>query len=85
MYWNELKIEVIPVDSSNVSGIGYDTESQTLAIEMLDNHLYYYLDVPIEHYNGLLNCKNAGRWEISSIGSYLHRNLKGSYRYVRIR
>jgi hypothetical protein len=80
-----IEIDLIPVESSNVSGIGFNPESEILAIEMNDGHLYYYLDVPIKHYNGLLQCSKNIPGTITSIGSYLHRNIKGHYRYIQMR
>ena len=82
---DEIKVDMISVKSSNVARIGYSESAIILAIEMLDGNLYYYLDVPIEHYNELLHCNDSIPGKIKSIGSYLHRNIKGKYRYIRIK
>jgi hypothetical protein len=73
---DEIKVDMVSVESSNVAYIGYNTEAVILAIQMINGSLYYYLDVPIVVYEELLKSK--------IIGSYLCRNIKGKYRYVRI-
>ncbi len=69
-------VEMIPVASSNVDSIGYDENLQTLYIRFLNGSTYIYKGVPIMEFEGL---KNA-----SSVGSYLHRNIKNLYPYERI-
>jgi len=68
--------EMIPVVSSNIQSIGYDEESETLYVQFLNGSLYEYKNVPLMEFEQL---KNA-----SSIGSYMHRNIKGAYPYMRI-
>jgi len=68
--------EMIMVSSSNVSRIGYDDSTQTLYVEFHSGSMYIYKGVPVMEFDGL---KNA-----SSIGSYLHRNIKQVYPYERI-
>jgi hypothetical protein len=77
MQIDEINVDMVPVESSNVAKIGYNEKETILAFEMQDGNLYYYLDVPKLHYDNLLIC--------ASIGSYMHRNIKGNYRYIRIR
>lgn len=67
-----------PVHSSNISSIGYDSESQTLEIEFHNGGgVYQYFDVPESRYNGLMFA--------SSHGSYFHHNIKDKYRWRKIR
>ena len=73
---NNYDVEMIPVASSNVDSIGYDENFQTLYIRLLKGSTYIYKGVPIMEFEGL---KNA-----SSVGSYLHRNIKNLYPYERI-
>jgi hypothetical protein len=73
---NNYDVEMIPVASSNVDSIGYDENFQTLYIRFLNGSTYIYKGVPIMEFEGL---KNA-----SSVGSYLHRNIKNLYPYERI-
>ena len=77
-------IPLIDVESVNISGIGW--LDNNLAIRMNDNFLYYYIDVEKYHYDNLLKI-SEGKCEhddIKSLGSYLHRNIKGKYRYYRV-
>ncbi len=64
------------VSSSNVAEIGYDEANQIVYIRFLNGTMYIYKGVAQNEYDGLLNAP--------SIGSYLHRNLKGLYPYERI-
>lgn len=73
---NNYNVEMIQVVSSNVDSIGYDEKLQILYIRFLNGSTYIYKGVPIIEFEGL---KNA-----SSVGSYLHRNIKNLYPYERI-
>jgi len=68
--------EMIPVVSSNVAAVGYDSSSQTVYVRFLDGKTYIYKGVPEAEFE---NLKNA-----ASIGSYLHRNFKNVYPYERV-
>lgn len=67
-------MDMIPVVSSNLSAIGY--ESHTLYVRFNDGSLYSYDAVPVEVYQGLMNA--------SSKGQYLATFVKGRYPYRRI-
>lgn len=69
-------VEMFLVSSSNVESIGYDEATQTLYIRFLNGSLYMYKGVPSFEFEGL-RCA-------SSIGAYLHRNIKNLYPYERI-
>ncbi len=61
-------MERIPVESSNLASVGYDTEKATLEIEFLNGGIYQYFGVSLETYEGLMS---AG-----SKGSFFDRNIK---------
>ena len=84
MKYNDIEIVKIPVESSNISSLGYHDEFQIMSIEMLDGHIYYYLDIPKIHFDNMIQ-NNKEKTDISSIGSYLHRNIKGNFRYIKIK
>ncbi|MBM3118253.1 MAG: KTSC domain-containing protein [Chloroflexi bacterium] len=65
------------VSSSNISSIGYDSESRTLEIEFHSGGVYQYFDVPQSIYDELMHA--------SSHGSYFHRYVKDRYRWAKIR
>ena len=73
---NNYGIEMIQVSSSNVESIGYAEQQQILYVRFLNGALYIYKGVNVYEYEGL---KTA-----SSIGSYLHRNIRNIYPYERI-
>ena len=62
----------ISVSSSNVISVGYDGDSMTLEIEF-NNGIYQYYDVPEDIFQELINA--------SSIGSFIHQNIKNNYSY----
>ena len=55
-------MEMIPVDSSNISAIGYDSESATLKIEFIKGGAYEYYNVPEYEFNNLLNAGSKGQY-----------------------
>ena len=67
-------MNMIPVSSSNISSIGY--ESGTLYVSFHHGGLYAYSGVPESVYRGLMSA--------SSHGSFLHNHIKGVYPYQRI-
>lgn len=68
----------IPVRSSFIDLIGYDAGNQILEIEMnRGKHLYRYLGVPSHVFEGIMAAFSKGR--------FLNANIKGVYRYQRIR
>jgi len=67
---------MIPVSSSNLASVGYDSETQTLRIEFGSGGVYEYHNVPEAEYQGLMSA--------SSKGSYFHQNIKDRYSYSKI-
>ena len=68
-------VDRTPVSSSNVRSIGHDATTNTLAIEFKDGSVYHYADCGKEHFDNLLAAK--------SIGSYIHKNIKGAYSHSK--
>jgi hypothetical protein len=69
-------MNMIQVNSTNLSAIGYDESSRTLRVEFRNGGTYDYYDVPQSEFDGLRNA--------ASHGEYLARNIKGRYRYARV-
>ena len=67
--------EMQPVSSSNVSSVGYDSESQTVYVQFLGGSTYAYKGVPAHEFENLRTAP--------SVGSYLNRNFKNVYPYER--
>lgn len=68
-------MERISVSSSNLVSIGYNVDTMTLEVEF-NNGIYQYYDVPEYVYQELMSA--------TSIGSYLHHNVKSSFSYAQI-
>lgn len=64
------------VTSSNISSIGYDSNTRTLEVQFNNRSIYQYYNVPQSIYNGLMSA--------SSHGSYLHSHVKNIYPYKQI-
>lgn len=65
-----------PVSSSNISAIGYDSDSEILEVEFTNGSVYSYSGVPLGEYDGFMNADSKGK--------YLHANIKGRYPYVKL-
>lgn len=63
-------------ESSNISRIGYDEDSQVLYVEFKNGSTYQYFDVPETVFEQM---KAA-----PSKGSFVAQVLKGTYRYARV-
>lgn len=69
-------MERTPVDSSNISSIGYDEDSNTLEVEFHSGAVYQYFDVPLNVYQEIM--------EAGSKGQYFAQHIKGYYRFVKV-
>ena len=71
-------MNLVPVQSSNLAGVGYDASSQSLYIEFLNGGLYQYHSVPSHVHSGLMNA--------SSHGQYFDQYVKkAGYKFTKIR
>lgn len=65
-------IEWQSVESSLLNKVGYDPETQVLAIQMnYSSDVYLYQDVPESIYKGLLAADSKGRYYV--------KNIKGQF------
>jgi len=78
-----MPITMQPVESSQLKEVGYEPETQTLAIRFNSKSgqgsLYHYANVPQEVYDDFMAAESAG--------SYFHRNIKPNaekYPYQKI-
>lgn len=67
-------MNMIPVDSSNLSSVGY--EDNTLYVSFNHGGTYSYSGVPQSVYQNLLNA--------SSKGKYFAANIKNSYPFKKL-
>ena len=66
----------LPVQSSNLSTVGYDEASMTLEIEFLKGGIYQYYNVPQSEYANLMNAESKG--------TYFTHNIRGKYPYQKV-
>lgn len=69
-------MELMPVTSSNIAMVGYDSETLEMHIQFRSGHVYAYYGVPEDVYHNLINA--------SSVGSFFHYNVRGRYGDTRI-
>ena len=55
-------VEFFPVESSNVSQIGYDFAEQVLYVGFNSGWMYYYYPVPQETYDAFLVSDSKGKF-----------------------
>ena len=73
-YWD---VEMYPVESSHISEVGYDENSQSLYVRFTNGTLYQYFDISPDIWDQLLYS--------TSKGVYLNENIKKpGYAYDRI-
>ena len=72
------KIKATKVDSSNISKVGYDKESQTLEIHFKAGTIYQYHPVPESIHLALISA--------DSIGGYFYKNIRNdkSIEYIQV-
>jgi len=70
-------MEMIPVTSSNLAAIGYDSDTLTMRIQFLKSGTYEYQGVSAETWEGFVGA--------SSKGQYFDQFIKkGGYPYSRL-
>ena len=69
--------DLVAVNSSNLSGIGYDGWSAVLVIEFHGGRIYQYADVPYSTYEGLMRAESHGK--------YFAENIRNHFSYRRLR
>lgn len=69
-------MERIPVTSTNICSVGYDTDNQLFEVEFNSGAVYQYTNVPLGEYEGLLNSDSKGK--------YFNANIKNRYSYVKL-
>lgn len=67
----------VPLRSSNIRAVQYETETEALSVEFHSRSVYVYSAVPATIFEGLLRAYSAGR--------YHHRWIQRRYRYRRVR
>jgi len=66
----------IPVTSSNIRSIGYDSQTAILEVEFTSGDVYQYFNVPEHIYQQFLRA--------SSHGQFFNDNIRYNYRYQKV-
>jgi len=69
-------MKMLPVDSSNLSAVGYDPKTNIMHIRFQSGRLYAYYDVPENIYHDLMNA--------DSLGSFFNSFIKDFFRYTKL-
>ena len=69
-------LELIPVDSSSLLGIGYNEDQRVLYVQYADGEVYEYFKVPKNDYLELLTAKSIG-WSVN-------KRIKPYYNFQKI-
>lgn len=67
----------IPVESTAIASVNYYPHIQMLELEFVSGSIYLYFDVPADVYKSLIRADSTGR--------YFHYNVRGNYRFVRVK
>ncbi len=68
-------MERLPVSSTSVAFIGYDSATLTLEIEFTDGSVYQYFDVPQSVHDELMSS--------SSVGKAVNNLIRPNYRFAK--
>lgn len=63
------------VNSSQISSVGYDVKTRTLAVKFRNGSHYEYADVPPGTMEQMLKAE--------SIGSHFHQHIRGKYAHEK--
>lgn len=62
-------MQMQPVNSSNISHIGYDDVTHTLAVTFHSGATYHHTGVSADIYKGLMNAPSKGKYYYTHISS----------------
>ena len=71
----DLMPDLVPVTSSNLEAVGYDTKRKRLTVKFKNGGTYHYHEVDPTHYHKLISSESPG--------SYLNKHLKGRHGFAR--
>ena len=69
-------MERVPLSSSNLQSVGYDSETGILEIEFKTGSIYQYSGVPTDEYLSMMNAPSQGR--------YFNANIKNRYPCIKL-
>lgn len=69
-------MERIPVSSTSIAGVGYDSESRVMEVEFTRGVVYQYYEVSSEVYESFIASDSKGQ--------FFNSQIKGHYQYVQL-
>jgi len=69
-------MQPVAVESTTLATVDYDSDQAVLEVEFRDRSVYQYFEVPAEVHGAFMIA--------ASKGSYLNRNIRGRFAYIRI-
>jgi hypothetical protein len=69
-------VQISPVVSSNIAGIGFDKESETLRVEFHNGSAFEYFDVPESLHAEFMQSESKGR--------FFAQNIKDRYQSQKV-
>ena len=70
-----ITLEAIEAEHSKIESFGYCPDSKTLAVKFKSGGLYHYANVPADVHEQMKAAE--------SVGSFLHKNVKGKFEFAR--
>lgn len=67
-------VEMIPIESSNIEGAGYNNKTKQLWVAFKGNKVYRYDLVPKKLFEELLQAESKGK--------YLNEHIKANFKFV---
>lgn len=67
-------VEMMPIESSNIEGAGYNNKTKQLWVAFKGNKVYRYDLVPRGLFEELLQAESKGK--------YLNEHIKGNFKFV---
>ena len=78
--WKEMteqvKIDLMAVESSQIAKIGYDLSSKTLVVKFKKGAVYSYSEVPQKIFDEFMQAESKGK--------YFHAKVKGIFKYLKL-
>ena len=71
-----MTVEMIPVESSNIQGVGYDEEAETLYVSFNSGSRYCY--------RGVSRAIHEAFMESPSKGKFFHASIKGRFPFEKL-
>ncbi len=71
----KIDVKLTPCESSQIESFGYCPDSKTLAVKFKSGGLYHYANVPADVHEQMKAAE--------SVGSFLHKNVKGKFEFAR--